>query len=52
MDEYESLSHTKYECIYHVVFIPKGPPLFQRGARGDLRWQEAAGIEQSPSFPL
>ena len=24
MDEYESLSHTKYECIYHVVFIPKG----------------------------
>jgi putative transposase len=23
MDEYESLSHTKYECIYHVVFIPK-----------------------------
>lgn len=24
MDEYESLSHTKYECIYHVVFAPKG----------------------------
>jgi putative transposase len=24
MDEYESLSHTKYECSYHVVFIPKG----------------------------
>ena len=24
MDEYESLSHTKYECIYHIVFIPKG----------------------------
>jgi putative transposase len=23
MDDYESLSHTKWECRYHVVFIPK-----------------------------
>jgi putative transposase len=23
MGEYESLSHTKWECKYHVVFIPK-----------------------------
>ena len=23
MDEYESLSHTKCECKYHVVLIPK-----------------------------
>ena len=23
MDEYESLSHTKWECKYHVLFIPK-----------------------------
>jgi putative transposase len=23
MDEYESLSHTKWECKYHVVFISK-----------------------------
>ena len=23
MDMYESLSHTKWECKYHVVFIPK-----------------------------
>ena len=23
MDEYESLRHTKWECKYHVVFIPK-----------------------------
>jgi len=23
MDEYESLSHTKWECKYQVVFIPK-----------------------------
>jgi putative transposase len=23
MDSYESLSHTKWECKYHVVFIPK-----------------------------
>ena len=24
MDEVESLSHRKWECKYHVVFIPKG----------------------------
>jgi len=23
MDEYESLSHSKWECKYHLVFIPK-----------------------------
>jgi putative transposase len=23
MDDYENLSHTKWECKYHVVFIPK-----------------------------
>src|SRR5674536_20899 len=24
MDKTESLNHTKWECMYHVVFIPKG----------------------------
>ena len=24
MKDYQSLSHTKWECKYHVVFIPKG----------------------------
>ena len=23
MDEYQSLAHTKWDCKYHVVFIPK-----------------------------
>lgn len=23
MDEYQSLCHTQWECLYHVVFIPK-----------------------------
>ena len=23
MDEFESLNHSKWECKYHVVFIPK-----------------------------
>ncbi len=23
MDEYQSLSHSRWECKYHVVFIPK-----------------------------
>jgi putative transposase len=25
MNEYESLNHTKWECKYNVVFIPKHP---------------------------
>ncbi len=23
MNDYESLKHTKWECKYHIVFIPK-----------------------------
>ena len=23
MNDYESLSHTKWECKYHIVFVPK-----------------------------
>lgn len=23
MDDYESLKHTRWECKYHVVFIPQ-----------------------------
>ncbi|WPL16834.1 Transposase [Thiorhodovibrio winogradskyi] len=23
MDEFESLSHSRWECKYHIVFIPK-----------------------------
>jgi len=34
MDEYESLSHSKWECKYHVVFIPKGR---RRALYGELR---------------
>ena len=34
MDDYESLNHTKWDCKYHVVFIPK----YRRKALyGDLR---------------
>ena len=42
MDEYESLSHTKWECKYHVVFIPK----YRRKALyGELRgiWEMSSG---------
>ncbi len=34
MDDYESLSHTKWECKYHVVFIPK---CRRRTLYGELR---------------
>ena len=25
MKDYESQSHTKWYCVYHIVFIPKYP---------------------------
>jgi putative transposase len=34
MNEYQSLSHTKWECKYHVVFIPK---YRRQGLFGQLR---------------
>ena len=40
MDEFESISHTKWECKYHVVFILK----FRRKALyGQLRDHLATG---------
>ena len=35
MDEQESLNHTKGECKYHVVFIPK---CRRRTLYKELRW--------------
>ena len=40
MDEYESLSHAKRECKYHVVFIPKGR---RKALYGHLR-QHLGGV--------
>lgn len=34
MDKYESLSHSQWECLYHVVFIPK---FRRRSLYGELR---------------
>ena len=34
MDDYESLSHTKWDCKYHVIFIPK---CRRRTIYGELR---------------
>jgi len=36
MDAFESLSHTKWECKYHVVFIPK---CRRKTLYGELRQQ-------------
>lgn len=36
MDRYETLSHTKWECKYHIVFIPK---YRRKVLYGQLRWQ-------------
>jgi len=40
MDEYESLSHAKWQCKYHVVFIPKGR---RKALYGHLR-QHLGGV--------
>src|SRR5260370_16901631 len=34
MDEYASLGHSKWECKYHVIFIPKGR---RKALYGELR---------------
>jgi hypothetical protein len=47
MDDYESLSHTKWECKYHVVFhsqVPKRPKLAPDG-------QGVWGKVKLPRFP-
>jgi hypothetical protein len=38
MDDYESLSHTKWECKYHVVFIPKCRRKTLYGELRRLKW--------------
>ena len=48
---YESLSHSKWDCKYHVVFIPKGRKKALYGkSRGFLGpvWRELAGQRGSP----
>ena len=39
MDKYESLSHTKWECKYHVVFIPKHRRKVLYGELGQYLWE-------------
>ena len=63
-DECESLSHTKWECKYHVVFIPKGrrkalygqlrqhfDEVFRRLARQKECWFKL-GPRRRPNRPL
>ena len=59
MDELESLSHTIWECKYHVVFIPKGrrKALYEqlRGHLGEvfrkLAEQKESRIEEGHLMP-
>jgi putative transposase len=39
MDDYQSLNHTKWECKYHVVFIPK---CRRKALYGEVRWELGA----------
>ena len=45
MDEFESLSHSKWECKYHVVFIPDQAP---RGGRHAARPDETMELTGPP----
>ena len=38
---YESLSHSKWECKYHVVFIPKGR---KRNFSGERFWARGYAV--------
>ncbi len=42
MDEYKSLSHTRWDCKFHVVFIPK---CCRRAPYGKLRHHLGKGGE-------
>ncbi len=56
MNDSESLSHSKWECKYHVVFIPKcrrktlyeqlRPHLGEAVEHGDLLTGNGVGVEQ------
>jgi putative transposase len=46
MDEFESLSHAKWEYKYHVVFIPKGR---RKALYGHLR-QHLGGVFRQPAL--
>ena len=43
MNDVESLSHTKWECKYHIVFIPK---YRKKALYGALRQQLGEGLKQ------
>jgi REP element-mobilizing transposase RayT len=56
MDDYESLSPTKWDCKYHVVFIPKYRRKVLYGELrqylGDSRFQIGRGYPIPVSFPV
>jgi hypothetical protein len=43
MDEYESLSHSKWECTYHVIFIPKVAGVRSTGNCGSI-WERCSDV--------
>ena len=47
MKNYESLSHTRYDCKYHVVFIPKYRRRRKKTRMGHI---ERIGAPASPRF--
>ena len=56
MNDYESLSPTKWECKYHVVFIPKYRRKVRRteavpGVYRKLALQKESQIEQGHLMP-
>lgn len=64
MDKYESLSHTAWDCKYHVVFIPKcrrrtlykqlrehlGEVFRKLAAQKECRVEDPDGHPNSPAY--
>ena len=43
MDDYESLSHSKWECKYHVVFNSEVPQEDLTERRSGILWASTSG---------
>ena len=51
MKDYQSLCHTKQDCKYHVVFIPKRQKKLIFGAMPKASWRDTAGVGGTKGMP-
>ena len=51
MDAFESISHTKWECKYHVIFVPKFRRKAPYGQLRDAFWRIVAQVSNTEGKP-